>query len=161
MSRTAHAIWVGSQDSVKSNIICPTVQYSAGEEYKPIAGHVNLISFRIQFTSRTQILSSTGRDKRIGTSHVSSTSTLVDHERCGPKNEWYNFPQPGFCRRVGKYKGLRVRAKLCRNVIIQCMSLEPSDCHALDPIDRVQRKSRTTCVGWLARFKGTDAIHAV
>ena len=31
----------------------------------------------------------------------------------------------------------------------------------LDPIDRVQPRSRTTCVGWLARFKGTDAIHAV
>ena len=31
----------------------------------------------------------------------------------------------------------------------------------LDPIDRVQPRSRTTCVGWWARFKGTDAIHAV
>ena len=29
----------------------------------------------------------------------------------------------------------------------------------LDPIDRVQPRSRTTCVGWWARSKGTDAIH--
>ena len=32
---------------------------------------------------------------------------------------------------------------------------------ALDPIDRVQPRSRTTCVGWLARFNRTAAIHAV
>ena len=32
---------------------------------------------------------------------------------------------------------------------------------ALDPIDRVQPRSRTTCVGWLARSNWTDAIHAV
>ena len=31
----------------------------------------------------------------------------------------------------------------------------------LVPIDRVQPRSRTTCVGWLARFKGADAIQAV
>ena len=31
----------------------------------------------------------------------------------------------------------------------------------LDPIDRVQPRSRTTCVGWWARFKGTDSIQAV
>ena len=56
--------------------------------------------------------------------------------------------------RVGKHKKLSATAKLCRNA-----------CHlliaALDPTDRVQPRSRTTCVGWLARFKGTDAIHAV
>ena len=32
---------------------------------------------------------------------------------------------------------------------------------ALDPIDRVQPRSSTTCVGWLARFKGVASIHAV
>ena len=32
---------------------------------------------------------------------------------------------------------------------------------ALDPMDSVQKRSRTTCAGWLARFIGTDAIHAV
>ena len=31
----------------------------------------------------------------------------------------------------------------------------------LDPIDRVQPRSRTTRVGWLARSNGTAAIHAV
>ena len=31
----------------------------------------------------------------------------------------------------------------------------------LDPIDCVQPTSRTTCVAWLARFTGTDVIHAV
>ena len=31
---------------------------------------------------------------------------------------------------------------------------------ALDPIDRVQPRSRTTCVGWLARFNGVATIHA-
>ena len=32
---------------------------------------------------------------------------------------------------------------------------------ALDPINRVQPRSRTTCVGWLDKFKGIAAIHAV
>ena len=31
---------------------------------------------------------------------------------------------------------------------------------ALDPMNSVPKRSRTTCAGWLARFKGTGAIHA-
>ena len=32
---------------------------------------------------------------------------------------------------------------------------------ALDPIDRVQSRSRTTYVGWLDKFEGIATIHAV
>ena len=32
---------------------------------------------------------------------------------------------------------------------------------ALDPVGRMQPRSRTTCVGWFARFNWIDAIHAV
>ena len=42
---TAHAIWAGMQDSSNPKPICPTVEYSAGEEYKPKAGHVILTPF--------------------------------------------------------------------------------------------------------------------
>ena len=31
----------------------------------------------------------------------------------------------------------------------------------LDPSDRVQPRSRTISVGWLARLRNTDAIHGV
>ena len=31
----------------------------------------------------------------------------------------------------------------------------------LGPVDRVQPRSRTTCVGWLARFNGVATIHPI
>ena len=41
----AHATLAGTQDSLKSDTICPIVEYSTGEKYKPKAGHVILAPF--------------------------------------------------------------------------------------------------------------------
>ena len=54
------------------------------------------------------------------------------------------FPK-SFRLRVGRHKGLIATAKLCRNAIHNTTYVSE---------DRVQPRSRTTCVGWLARFKG-------
>ena len=68
--------------------------------------------------------------------------------------------QTSFCLRVGKHKGLEQRQNsvvmLKYNAYFWNLLIA-----ALDPIDSVQQRFRTTCVGSLARFKGTVAIHAV
>ena len=43
--QTAHAISAGTQDSSSPKQYVPFVEYSAGEEYKPKAGHVILSPF--------------------------------------------------------------------------------------------------------------------
>ena len=63
---------------VKTNTIFPIVEYSAGEEYKPKAGHVMLSPFGFSAMVRPRFCIC-GRENRIGTSPVSSTSTLVEH----------------------------------------------------------------------------------
>ena len=40
---------------VKFSTICPIVEYSAGEAYKPKAGHVILSRLGLKFNNRTQI----------------------------------------------------------------------------------------------------------
>ena len=51
----AHATLAGTQDSSNPTQDVPFVEYSTGEQYKPKAGH-EIVSFWIQFKSRTQIL---------------------------------------------------------------------------------------------------------
>ena len=110
----------------------------------------NFVSFLIQFNSRTQILH-LRKGEQIGPSTVSSTSTLVNIEVLS-ENEKY-------CLRITKQKGLLAQTKFCHNTNAYFWNLLIA---VLDPIDRVQQpRSRTTCDGWWARFKGTDAIHAV
>ena len=60
------------------------------------------------------------------------------------------FPT-SFCLRAGKHKRLIAVTEFCRNTIIQRIFLELYDCRS--PIDRVLPRSRTTCVGWLAKSK--------
>ena len=63
---------------VKSNAMCPIVEYSNGEEYKPTAGHVILAPFESN-SSVIPRFCICGRENRTGTSPVSSTSTQVEH----------------------------------------------------------------------------------
>ena len=63
---------------VKSNTMCPIAESSAGEEYKSKARHVILSPFEFSSTVIPQFFIC-GREKRTGTSPVSSTSTLVEH----------------------------------------------------------------------------------
>ena len=95
----------------------------------------------------------------MGTSLVSSTSTLVEHG--GVVGEWITqLSMQVFCLRVGKHERIIRTTEFRRNAIIPCMFLNLSIAD-LDPIDRVQPRSRATCVGWLARFNGVATIRAV
>ena len=71
--RNDHAILAGTQDS--SN---PTIGIFTGEAYKSKAGHdiLALCGSSLRVIPKFFIC---GREKRIGTSPVSSTSTLVEH----------------------------------------------------------------------------------
>ena len=96
---------------------------------------------------------------KIGTSPVSSTSTLVEHG--GAVGKWIiQLSMQVSVSELANTKGL---LQLQNSVLVPLYNA----CFwnlliaALDPIDRVQPRSRTTCVGWFARFKGADAIHAV
>ena len=69
--------------------LCPIVEYSAGEAYKPKAGHVHLCPLGSSSIIITKCLNWERENKR-GTSPVSSTSTLVER-RSVSESEWYNF----------------------------------------------------------------------
>ena len=99
------------------------------------------------------------RENRIGTSPVSSTSNSGRTWRFCRKMNNTTFPT-SFCLRVGKHKRLIAGIEFWRKTIIQRIFWNLLIAY-LDPIDRVQPRSRTTCVGWWARSKGTDAIQAV
>ena len=61
-----------------SNTICPIVEYSAGEEYRPKAGHVIVSPFGSCPMAVPKFFICEMENK-MGTSPVSSTSTLVEH----------------------------------------------------------------------------------
>ena len=65
-----------------------------------------------------------------------------------------------FCLRVGEHERLTTTAEFRRHAMIPFMFLESFDCRS-DPIDRVQPRSRTACVGWLARFDGVATASGV
>ena len=70
-----------------------------------------------------------GRDDRIGTSPVSSTSTLVEHESVVGK--WMiQLSQQVSVSELANTKDLLQRQTICRDATIQRMFLEPSDCRS-------------------------------
>ena len=143
---------------LKSKTICPRGKYSAGEECKPKAGHVILSPFG----SNSIVIPKCfiwGWENKIGTLPVSRTSTLVEHG--GVVGKWIiQLSQQVSVSELANTTGFLQR----QNSVVMP---QYNACFwnlliaALDPIDRVQPRSRTTCVGWLARSNGTAATHAV
>ena len=76
--QNAHATFGWYARLVKSNTICPIVEYSTGEKYKPKAGHVIIAPFGSE-TGAIHQFCTCGKENRTSTSPVSSTSTLVEH----------------------------------------------------------------------------------
>ena len=66
----------------------------------------------------------------------------------------------GFCLGVGKHDRFVTTANSVVMPSYYACFLNLSIA-ALDPIDRVQPRSRITCVGWLTRFNRVADIHAV
>ena len=94
------------------------------------------------------------KKNKMGTSLVSSTSTLV--ERGGVVGKW--IMQLSMLVSVSKLAN--TKDSLQRQPEYHGCFLGLSIA-VLDPVDRVQPRSRTTCVGWLARFTGVATIHVV
>ena len=85
----------------------------------------------------------------MGTSPVSSTPTSVEHG--------------GVVRKWKMRLSMQVSVSELANTkdLLQWLKFLNLSIADLDPIDRVQPRSRTTCVGWLARFNGVATIYAV
>ena len=77
----------------------------------------DFVSLRIQFNSHSHIFIC-GSENKIGTSPLSSTSTLVELGGVVGKANDTAFPT-SLRHRVGKHAGLVARAKLCGNAIMQ------------------------------------------
>ena len=123
------------------------MEYSAGEEYRPKAGHVILSPFWIQFNSHTQDFSSE-RGKTRWAYHLSEAhSTLVEHGGIVGKRTYYNFPCRFLSRRLRTRKtyGKDKIPSLCHEYHACFLNLSIA---ALDPIDRVQPRSRIN-VCWM------------
>ena len=100
----------------------------AGEENKPKAGHVILSLFGYSSKVIPKFFIWEG-DNKMGTSPVSSTSTLVEHG--GVVGKWImQLFHAGFCLGVGEHEGLIATAKFRRNTIIPCMLLQSFDCRS-------------------------------
>ena len=95
----------------------------------------------------------------MGTSPVSSTSTLAEHG--GIVGKWkMQFSLQVSVSELANTKDLLQR----QNSVVMPSSHACFLNHSiavLVPIDRVQLRSRTTCVGWFERFNGVAAIRAV
>ena len=127
------------------------IRQVAGEEHRPKAGHVfSLPSYPVQ---KSYPHLREGKQNGHSTP-VSSTSTLAENGAI-----------------VGKVDNATVLSELANTTDLsqRQYSVVMPQYHAcffnlstavLDPIDRLQTRSITTCVGWLARFKGGATIHA-
>ena len=111
---------------VKSYAMCPIVEYSTGEEYKPTAGHVILAPFGSS-SSVIPRFCICGKENGTGTSPVPSTSAQVEHG--GFVGKWtIKHSRQVSVFRVGKHKRLIARTEFCCDAIIQRIFLEPPDC---------------------------------
>ena len=95
--------------------MCLNVEYSAGEEFRPKAGHVIFVSFRIQPKSRTQVFH-LREGKQDG--HI----TCLKHVNLGRTgwNCWTANNETflaSFCLGVGKHERFVTTAEFRRNAI--------------------------------------------
>ena len=109
------------QDNM-SNIL----EYSAGEECTPKAGHVILSPFGWNSIVIPNFFIC-GSENTISTLLVSSKSTLVEHGGF-VGNRMIQLSQQVSISELANTQGLVARAKLCRNAILQRMFLESSGC---------------------------------
>ena len=97
-------------------------------------------------------------ENRIGTSPVSSTSTLVEHGGVVGKlmiQLSKQVPTSELANTEDLLQGHNSAVLPYYNAYFWNLLFA-----SLDPLDRVQPRSRTTCVGWWARSAETDAINA-
>ena len=150
----AHATLAGTQDSSNPTQYVPlwTIRLEKSTSQK----------LDLPFGSSSMVISKFfiwEKENKMGTSPVSSTWTLVAHG--GVVGKWRM--QLSRQVSVSELANTKDLLQVQNSVVIP----EYNACFwnlliaVLDPIDCVQPRSRTTCVGWWARSKGTDAIHAV
>ena len=106
-----------------------TINLEVDEETKTKSWTCNFVSFWIQFNSRTQVFHLRERENKMGTSPVSSTSSLGRTWSCCWK-VFYATLHAGFCLGVGEHERLITTAEFRRNAIIPCMLLEYFDCRS-------------------------------
>ena len=111
---------------VRSNTICPIVEYSAGEENRPKAGHVILCPWGSSSIVVPRFLI-WGSENKIGTSLVSSTSPMVAHG--GVVGKWtMQLSKQVSVSEFANTKGFVATAKFCLDTMIPCMFLKSFDC---------------------------------
>ena len=111
---------------VRSNTICPIVEYSAGEENRPKAGHVILCPWGSSSIVVPRFLI-WGSENKIGTSLVSSTSPMVEHG--GVVGKWtMQLSKQVSVSEFANTKGFVATTKFCLDTTIPCMFLKSFDC---------------------------------